>query len=152
MEAICAGVDVGKRPNNTAATPATWGAAIEVPEMVFVAVELPIQDEVMAEPGAKMSRQVPVFEKEDLASVMVVEPTVIALAARAGEELQALALLFPAATAITTPSLITFCTAASSAALAPPPRLMFATAGVPAVWWPTIQSSPAITPDHVPEP
>ena len=46
---------------------------------------LPIQDEVIAEPGAKISTQVPVFEKEDLASVLVVEPTVIALAARAGE-------------------------------------------------------------------
>jgi hypothetical protein len=102
--------------------------------MVLMAVVLPIQAEVMLEPGAKISKQVPIFEKEDRASAVVVDPTVIALTARAGEELHALTLLFPAATAITTPSLITFCTAKSSAALAPPPRLILATAGVPAVW------------------
>jgi hypothetical protein len=44
---------------NSAATPATCGAAIEVPEMVLVAVSLVLHAEVMLEPGAKMSRQVP---------------------------------------------------------------------------------------------
>ena len=53
--------------------------------MVVMAVELPIQDDVISEPGAKMSTQVPVFENDDLASVVVVDPTVMALAARAGE-------------------------------------------------------------------
>jgi hypothetical protein len=53
--------------------------------MVLMAVVLPIQEEIISEPGAKMSTQVPIFEKEDRASVVVVEPTVIALAARAGE-------------------------------------------------------------------
>ena len=52
------------------------------------------------EPGAKRSKHVPKFENEERASLVVVEPTVIALAARAGDELQALALLLPAATAI----------------------------------------------------
>ena len=83
--AICAGVEVGYRPNNTAATPATCGVAIDVPEMVLVADVEPIQEDLMLEPGAKISTQVPIFEKEDLASVLVVDPTVIALAARAGE-------------------------------------------------------------------
>lgn len=84
----------------------------------------------MPEPGAKRSRQVPKFEKEDLASVVVVDPTVIALAARAGDELQAFALLFPAATATGTPEFARLLTAVSTAEDAPPPRLMLATAGL----------------------
>ena len=39
--------------------PVTCGVAIEVPLMVFVAVSLVFQDEVMLLPGAKMSRHVP---------------------------------------------------------------------------------------------
>lgn len=73
----------------SAATPATWGDAIEVPLMVAVAVSLVYQAEVMLEPGAKRSRHVPQFEKEERTSVLVVEPTVIAAATRAGETLQA---------------------------------------------------------------
>ena len=103
------------------------------------------------EPGAKISKHVPKFENEERASVVVVEPTVIALAARAGEKLQAFALLLPAATAIVTPlrSRRLF-TAVSSALEAPPPRLMFATAG--AMWFRRTQSTPAITPEFEPEP
>ena len=46
----------------SAATPATCGVAIEVPLMVLVAVLLVYQAEVIDEPGAKMSRQVPKLE------------------------------------------------------------------------------------------
>ena len=46
----------------SAATPATCGEAIEVPEIVFFAVLDVCQAEVMDEPGAKMSRQLPKFE------------------------------------------------------------------------------------------
>ena len=42
-----------------AATPTTCGVAMLVPEMVLVAVSLVFQDEVMLEPGAKTSTQVP---------------------------------------------------------------------------------------------
>ena len=85
-----------------AAAPATCGEAIEVPLSVAVAVfELNHADKI-PEPGAKMSRHVPKFENDERASVVVVEPTVIAFAARAGDELQALALLLPAATAMVT--------------------------------------------------
>lgn len=80
-----AGEAPGFVSRNSAATPATCGAAIDVPEIVFVAVSLVFQAEVMLEPGAKISRQVPKFEKDERASVLVVEPTVIALATRAGE-------------------------------------------------------------------
>jgi hypothetical protein len=48
--------------------------------------------------------------------------------------------------------LIELLTAVSSAELAPPPRLMLATAGVPAAWADVTQSTPAITPEFVPEP
>lgn len=53
-------VDVSWRMS--AATPATCGEAMEVPEIVFVAVLDVCQAEVMDEPGAKMSRQLPKFE------------------------------------------------------------------------------------------
>lgn len=58
-ETTAAGVACGLACNASAATPATWGDAIEVPLMVLVAVVLPIQAEVMLEPGAKISTQLP---------------------------------------------------------------------------------------------
>jgi hypothetical protein len=82
----------------------------------------------------------------------VVAPIVIASATRAGEALHALALLFPAAMAYVTPSLIERWTAASSAVEAPPPRLMLAAAASPAWWFAVTQSMPAMTPEVVPEP
>ena len=100
-----------------------------MPLKVAVAVFDVYQAERIPEPGAKMSRHVPKFEKEERASDVVVEPVVIAFTARAGEELQALVLLLPAATAIVTPALLKLLTAVSSAVEMPPPRLMFATAG-----------------------
>ena len=72
---------------------------MDVPLIVLVAVSLVFQDEVMLEPGAKMSTQVPKFENDERASVLVVAPTVTALATRAGDELQAFALELPAAIA-----------------------------------------------------
>ncbi len=72
---------------------------MEVPLIVLVAVSLVFHVDVMLEPGAKRSTQVPKFENDDRASVVVVDPTVSAVATRAGEELHALALLLPAAIA-----------------------------------------------------
>jgi hypothetical protein len=46
--------------------------------------------------------------------------------------------------------LIELLTAVSSADDAPPPRLMFATAGL--TWFDVTQSTPAMTPEFVPEP
>ena len=68
-----------------ATTPATCGDAIDVPLMVFVAELLDFHADVMLEPGAKMSTHEPKFEYDARASVDVVAPTAIALAARAGE-------------------------------------------------------------------
>jgi hypothetical protein len=117
---------------------------------VAVAVSELNQAERIPEPGAKMSRHVPKFEKDDRASVVVVEPVVIALAARAGELPHASALLLPAATATGTPELLRLLTALSSALDAPPPKLMLATAGL--MWFCVTQLTPAITPDVDPEP
>ena len=107
-------------------------------------------DDKIPDPGAKISKHVPKFENEERASLVVVEPTVIALAARAGEVPQASALLFPAATAIGTPEFARLFTAVSSALEAPPPKLMLATAGL--MWLFVTQSTPAITPEFDPEP
>src|SRR5688500_6316251 len=133
-----------------AATPATCGEAIEVPLSVAVAVFDVYQAERMEEPGAKRPRQVPKLENDERASVLVVEPTVMAFTARAGDELQAFVLLLPAATTMATPELDRLLTALSSAVDAPPPRLMLATAGLMRLF--RTQSTPAITPEVDPEP
>ena len=64
-------------------------------------------------------------------SVEVLAPLVMAAGTLDGEKPQALALELPAATAYETPSAIELRTAWSTAMLAPPPRLMLATAGSP---------------------
>src|SRR6266508_754269 len=116
----------------------------------LAAVSLVIQDEVMLTPGAKMSTQVPKLENEARLSLMSVAPTVIAAGTRAGLKLQALALLLPAAMAYVTPELIELATALSRVVSMPPPRLMFATAGL--MEWPVTQSMPAATCAVVPLP
>ncbi len=71
-----------------------------MPLIVLVAELLPIQEDVMLEPGANRSRQLPMLEKLERASVLVVEPTVSPAATRLGELLQAFApLSLPAARA-----------------------------------------------------
>ena len=94
---------MGLASRKSIATPATWGVAIEVPLMVIVAVLDPIQPAVIPTPGAKMSTQVPKFEKLARASVLVLAATVRAEVTRAGDVLHALPALLPAAMAYTTP-------------------------------------------------
>ena len=57
--AICATLLSGAIPKPSAATPATCGEAIDVPEIVFVAVVEVNHADKMLEPGAKTSRQDP---------------------------------------------------------------------------------------------
>lgn len=57
--ATAAGDAVGLAASASAATPAIWGVAIEVPLMVLVAVVLLFQADVMLLPGPKISRHVP---------------------------------------------------------------------------------------------
>jgi hypothetical protein len=97
-----------------AAAPATCGEAIEVPLIVLSAVLLVYQAEVIDEPGANKSRQLPKFEYVARASTLVVAPTVIALGSRAGDERQASALLLPAATTTVTPLRTRLATAVST--------------------------------------
>ena len=79
--------------------------------MVAVAVLLPIQSEVTPTPGALMSTQDPKFENDAKESVIVVAPTVIADGSLAGEKVQALTLLLPAAIAYVTPDATELATA-----------------------------------------
>ena len=58
-DATCAGVAEGFASRYSAAAPTTCGVAIEVPEIVFVAVGLVYHDDVMFTPGPKMSTHVP---------------------------------------------------------------------------------------------
>lgn len=58
-EETCAGVAVLFAARYSAAAPVTCGVAIDVPEIVFVAVSLEFQADVIDEPGAKMSRMLP---------------------------------------------------------------------------------------------
>src|SRR5688572_22881764 len=84
---------------------------------------------MMPTPGAKMSTQVPQFENQARWSMLSDAPTVIAWAVRAGEIEHASAFSLPAARVYVTPDAIDACTAWSTARLAGPARLMFATAG-----------------------
>jgi len=61
---MVAGEALGLRLRRTATSPATWGQAIEVPERTRTAEGDPIQQLVIASPGAKISQQVPKLEKE----------------------------------------------------------------------------------------
>jgi hypothetical protein len=58
----CVGERPPLAPRRRAAAPATCGEAIDVPLIVFVAVDEVYQADLMLDPGAKMSRQLPKFE------------------------------------------------------------------------------------------
>jgi hypothetical protein len=98
-----------------------------VPLNTLVATVDEIHEDVMSEPGAYTSTTIPKLLNHDLASVFIVEPTVMAEGSDAGEVSLASTLLFPAATTMTTPFDTAFATAAFIVLLLPPPRLMLAT-------------------------
>src|SRR2546428_9430689 len=72
------------------------------------------QSDLMADPGAYASTQIPQFEYDAFASVFSEAATVNTPLAPAGDELHASALSFPAATARNTPELQRFVTAVLS--------------------------------------
>src|SRR2546422_7828791 len=86
------------------------------------------QSDLMADPGAYASTQIPQFEYDAFASVFSEAATVNTPLAPAGDELHASALSFPAATARNTPAFQRFMTALLSAAELPPPTHLLATA------------------------
>ena len=75
-----------------------------VPLLDEVAVVEVIPADKMLEPGAQTSRHEPQLLKPDFASLLDMEPTVIALDEDAGEKSQASWLLLPAATTTTMPA------------------------------------------------
>jgi hypothetical protein len=152
VDVTTAGVALGFDCKYRATTPATCGDAIDVPDIEVRSVVLRMYDDVMETPGANTSTHEPKFEKLARTSVEPVAPTVIAEGSLAGDTPHALALLLPAATTIVMPSATARATAAFNVLDNPPPKLMFATAGVPAMWFVMAHSMPAITPDVEPEP
>src|SRR5262249_52125050 len=136
-----------------AATPAAIGADSDVPLETDVAVVLPIQSEVIPEPGAKRSTHVPKFEYGARASREFEAPTVSAPGTRAGDWEQAGALSLPAATTVVIPAARRLLTSVSSAVDGEPPRLMFTTAGdVDCEWFCSTHSRPARIVEIVPLP
>src|SRR6266508_2542318 len=109
-----AGVALVLSDRYSAETPVVCGVAIDVPLMVFVAVLLEYQSDVMLTPGPKMSTHVPKFENDARVSVLSVAATVMAAPTRAGDVVQASVLLLPAAMQNVTPALIAPLTASSS--------------------------------------
>ena len=139
-DCTAAGVAAGFCCRYSAATPATCGVAMEVPEIVTVAVGEVHHAEVIDCPGAKMSTHGPQFENDARMSFDAVAPTVMAVGSLAGDFVQASELSLPAATAKVIPSRTPLATALLMAEVAVPPRDMLATAGTPAWWSRTTQS------------
>jgi hypothetical protein len=84
-EETCAGVAEVLVAKYNAATPATCGAAIEVPLQVLSALGVPMNAEVIEAPGANTSTHGPQLENDARASLMVEAATVIADNSDAGE-------------------------------------------------------------------
>jgi hypothetical protein len=76
---------------------------MEVPLLMEEAVSDVMPADKMLLPGAKVSTHVPQLLNDDLASELVVAPTVIAFGTKAGDVVQASALSLPAATTTGTP-------------------------------------------------
>src|SRR5690606_4881493 len=142
--ATSAGAASGFASRYSAATPATCGVAMDVPEIVLAASSPSIQAEVISWPGARMSTQSPQLDHGGGTSSESVAPTVIVLGSEAGEMSQASEPSLPAATAKVTPASMASATTSLSAWLKVPPRLMFATEGPEA--FSAIQSMPAMMP------
>src|SRR2546422_11454878 len=87
------------------------------------------QSDLIADPGAYASTQVPQFEYDAFASVFSEAATVNTPLAPAAEALHASASSFPAPTARNTPGFQRFVPAVVSALTLPPPRAQVGTAG-----------------------
>jgi hypothetical protein len=100
-----AGDAAGTADKYRAARPATCGDAIDVPDKIWVELELVCHADLMSDPGANRSRHEPKFEYDARASVRVVAPTVNAdTLLLAGDVVQASTFAFPAATTTVMPS------------------------------------------------
>ena len=88
--------------HNNAAAPATCGLAIEVP--LKAAYDPPGIEDVIDSPGARSDRNDATFEKDEMTSLLSVEPTLTADDTQAGVESWVRELPFPAATAVAMPT------------------------------------------------
>jgi hypothetical protein len=88
---------LGFAERRTAAAPVTWGQADDVPVSVRALLSPVFQAESIFSPGAKMSTQLPEFEKDGRVSSLLLAATVIAVGSEAGENLQLSWSVFPAA-------------------------------------------------------
>ena len=115
----------------------------------------PVHAAVIRLPGARISTHLPWLEKVDIASVCVVEPTVMAAGAPAGLYWQASSESLPAATTTTTFATVARSIARNSACETPaPPRDIEMIERLEG--WrcasATAHSMPAMTPEVEPEP
>jgi hypothetical protein len=130
---------------------------MEVPLRLKLPAKVLVLAEIMLLPGAKMSMQIPKLdslpeEKYALESSGLVAPTVIALAAEAGDVVQASTFPFPPATTMTTPAVTAPFTAVFTDSITTcASMLRFATAPFGRAR-PTTQSIPARTLAKVPDP
>src|SRR4030095_1508800 len=129
-------VAVGELCFKIAQAPATCGVAIDVP------LKNPNsalgRDEKIDEPGAKRDKKDTEFEKDEIKSAFVVDPTLTAVEMHAGSLMASMNPLFPEATAVAISKERKLSIAAFLAALAashdswlvnrPPPRLILAEA------------------------
>jgi len=109
LRSTWSGLRVGDADSTSAATPETWGHAIEVPLRVAKDESLRGDAEKTSEPGAKMSMQLPMLLKLDRwSALMVMDATVIACGMFAGAYAHAsgwaVRPLLPAATTTVTPA------------------------------------------------
>ena len=121
----------GLSPKIRAATPATCGDAIEVPESATGVEKFLASADGIETPGAKISTHSPKLENDARLSNLSVAPTVIASGADAGDAVQASAREFPAATTVAIPRSTSEAMAALKERFLPPPRLMLATPATP---------------------
>ena len=128
----CAGVVAGAAWSRRAAAPATCGADIDVPEIVFAAASEPSHADVISTPGAKMSLQGPKLEKVASWSRRSEAATVMADGVLAGLVAHVFWASLPAAITTVTPSATSASTHEFRVGLNGPPTLMLATAGTPA--------------------
>ena len=76
MRSTCPGLRSGCCDRRSATAPATWGVAIDVPDLTTAASSEVVVAAKIDDPGAQMSTQVPQLLKDDLRSLKSEEATV----------------------------------------------------------------------------
>ena len=151
------GVASGLSSKYNAATPATCGAAMDVPLMVLIALSFVYHVDSISTPGANIETQPPKLLKEARRSLLSVAPTEITadrVETDAGDVEQASTFSFPAATTTTTfPTEDNCSNALFNARDGTPPRERLQTVGLPLfIASCSTNSMPLMTPEFAPLP